>query len=306
MARNLLAEHRVSEERFLEFSKLGDLASIAQIHKALDEYQSNYVRPSLKGGIPPAYAHSNNANNIAVLGPDAHLGTVLDLTRLGRVYAEAKSTFKLPEFSTYEVTDPGDRTQINDFLAIRLTDPVQRRTFLNAIFKAMARYRDRIEDRVHPTWAVEWNSITPFLDPDSSRIWLQAVGVPRDDAVWLAVLRYPLRNRKREVNLFRPTQLEAGWYAHHFPSPPQADVAKGGHTMFLGQGDGLEAGPPPVSEFLHAQIDFSIQDWLAGGSLVGFTGRPVKGALDRQRRQHLTLLQTVYGEEVSAWMPDCL
>ena len=75
--------------------------------------------------------------------------------------------------------------------------------------------------------------------------------------------------------------------------------------MFLG-GDGIEASPPPVSEFLHEQVDFRMQEWLDGGSLVGFTGYPVKGALDRQRRQHLTFLQTVYGEEVRAWMPDCL
>ena len=74
--------------------------------------------------------------------------------------------------------------------------------------------------------------------------------------------------------------------------------------MFLGQGDGLEASPPPVSEFLHEPVDFRIQEWLAGGSLAGFTGRPVNGALDRQRRQHLTFLQSVYGNEIGAWMAD--
>lgn len=114
MARNLLAEHRVSQERFLEFSKAaGELISITQIGTALEDYQSKHVRPFLKEGKPPAYARSENLNNLAAPLMDTHLGTVLDLTRLGRVYAEAKSTFKLPEFSTYEVTFPRDRTQIN-------------------------------------------------------------------------------------------------------------------------------------------------------------------------------------------------
>src|SRR5258708_36960731 len=84
MARKLLAEHRVSEERFVEFSKAGELVSITQIHKALEDYQLNHVRPFVKAGKQPAYARSENANNVAVLGLDTHLGTVLDLTRLGR------------------------------------------------------------------------------------------------------------------------------------------------------------------------------------------------------------------------------
>ena len=306
MARNLLAEHRVSGQRFLGFlSAAGELASIDQVREALEDYQWKEVRPFLKNGTPPAYVRTENANNMAALNADTRLGTVLDLTRLGRVYAEAKSFFKLPEFSTYEVTDPRDRTQINEFLAIRLEDPARRETFLRAIFKVMARYRLQVEDRVLPTWAAEWKSLEPFLHRDSPRAWLQAVGVPRDHPVWLVVLRYPVRNRDREVRLFRPTQLDAGWYAHHFPSPPQADIAKGGHTMFLSQNHTSEVSGPPVSEFLHEQIDFGIGDWIAGGSLFGFTGLPSQGALDDQRRQHLSLLQTLYGQGVHTWMPEC-
>jgi hypothetical protein len=95
-----------------------------------------------------------------------------------------------------------------------------------------------------------------------------------------------MKNRARQIRLFRPTQLNAGWYAHHFPSPPQATVEMGGHTMFLGHDDGRVTSPPAVSEFLHQQVDFRIGNWTAGGSLLGFTGRPIKGLLDRQRRQH--------------------
>src|ERR1017187_5218011 len=77
MARNLLAEHRLSEERFAEFSTTtGELASIIQVHKAFEDYQVSHVRPFLKKGERPAYTRSDNANNIVVLPPDARLGTV--------------------------------------------------------------------------------------------------------------------------------------------------------------------------------------------------------------------------------------
>ena len=260
MARNLLPEHRLSEERFTDFSRTaGELASILHVHQALDDYQSTHVRPRVKLGNPPAYARSDNANN-AVLPGGTLLGTVLDLTRLGRVYAEAKSTLKMAEFSSFAVTDPRDRTQVNDFLTIGLDDPTKQRPFLTAIFRAMARYRRRVEDRVHPTWAVEWGTLLPYLDPHNPSLWLQAVGVPREDPVWLVVLCYPMKNRARQIRLFRPTQLNAGWYAHHFPSPPQATVEMGGHTMFLGHDDGRVTSPPAVSEFLWGFSSKSITD----------------------------------------------
>jgi hypothetical protein len=212
----------------------------------------------------------------------------------------------MPEFATYAVTNPRAGAEINDFLSTRLGDPSQREPFLEVIFKAMALYRKKKEECIQPTWAAEWDSLKPLLIPNKPLSWLQAVGVPRDSPVWLAVLCYPLKNALREITTYRPTQLDAGWYAHHFPSPPQAPLEKGGHTMFLNADDGREVAPPPVSEYVHEQVDFDIEDWTAGGSLVDFTGGPTKGALDRQRGRHLTLLETVYGKEVSVWMPNCV
>ncbi len=307
MARNLLSEHRISDQRFLDFSKTaGELLSLTHVRVALETYQSTRVRPLLRSGDSPAYTRSDNANNAVRLPRGVHLGTVLDLTRLGRVYAEAKFAFRMPEFSAFAVTDPRDHTQVNEFLSMNLEDESRRRSFLAAAFKAISRYRRRIEDRLHPTWAAEWGSLLPYLDAARPGLWLQAVGVPREDPVWLAVLRYPAKNRSREIKLFRPTQLDAGWYAHHFPSPPQAAVEKGGHTMFLELDDGFRLGPPPVSEFLHEQVDFTIGNWNAGGSLVGYAGRPSKGLSDRQRRGHLGFLKSVYGQEVSLWMAECV
>jgi hypothetical protein len=307
MARNVLSEHRLSDERFARFCALaGDMAAFDQVQAALESYQTAEVRPLIRDGLEPAYARADNASNAAVLPPRTYLATVLDLTRLGRVYAEARASFRLPQFDLYAVTDPRDSAQINAFLAPRLDDPDGREPFLRAVFRAMALYRRRKEDRVHPTWVAEWSSLQPFLDPVRPWRWLQAVGVPRENPVWRAVLRYPAENKRRKVQCFRPSQLDAGWYAHHFPSPPQAAVPVGGHTMFLDQLDERET-EALVSEFLHAQIDFTIANWRAGGRLVGYTGRPVGGRLEEERREHWMLLQRSYESgRVRDWMPECL
>jgi hypothetical protein len=61
-----------------------------------------------------------------------------------------------------------------------------------------------------------------------------------------------------------------------------------------------------VSEYLHAQIDFTIDDWHRGGSLVSFTNQAVTGVLEEQRKAHWLLLQSSYGASgVLGWMPEC-
>ena len=309
MARNLLSEHRLSTKRLSAFSAFaGDMLHFDQIQDALENYQIAEVRPLAKSGLPPAYERLENANNVVELSNTAHLATVLDLTRLGYIYAEAWTRFKIPEFKTYAETNPRGSTEVNDFLAIHFNDPGKRETFLEAIFLARSEYRRQVEERVRPTWAATWISLQPFLDPDKPERWLQAVGVPKDQRVWVAVLRYPVKNEQREIKLYRPTQLDAGWYAHHFPSPPQSPLTGGGLTMFLQQPDqGRGDTRPLVSEFLHTEIDFSIHDWHAAGGLLGCTRGPVSGDLEEQRRGHWLVLQSSFGpEQILQWMPEVL
>ena len=302
MARNLLSEHRLSNERFAVFANFaGTLVAVDRIARAIEDYQATEVRP-VKGGPLPAYQRPENGNNAVEIPARSHVVTILDLTGLGRVYAEARPSFKLPQFRDYAVTNPADSMQINDFLASRLGDPNQQEAFLKAIIRALSLYRRHVDQQVRPTWVAEWRSLQPFLSPGDPARWLRAVGVPRDQPVWLAVFRYPVKTRKREIKLFRPTQIDAGWYAHHFPSPPEAVPSKGGHAMDLREGP--EGDKTLVSEYLHAQSDLTIADWRAAGRLVGYTGAPVSGDLSEQRKAHWNLLQTSYGDGVLSWMPD--
>jgi len=307
LARNLLADDRISDDRFGKFSAFaGNMADIRLVQHAIELYQLREVRPLVSAGVPPAYARPENAKNI-VEEPPEYVATILNLTGLSSVYAEAWKTFGIPEFQKYEVTDQRGSQQVNDFLSNRLTDPAQRESFLQATLRALRRYRNskKIEQHIRPSWVAEWNSLRPFLDRNKPERWLQAAGVPSEDPAWLAVFRYRVRRRGKLIGLFRPTQLDAGWNAHHFPSPLEA-TGGGGHTMYL-----LQAGEVPpdplglISEYLHAQIDFSMADWRAAGGLLGMARR-VGGDLDEQRRRHWLLLQEKYGQkQIVKWMAAC-
>ena len=266
MARNLLAEHRISQDRFNSFLKFaGELKSIDAVHDALDQYQK-HVRPLRTTKLLPAYQLPENATNVIELPDDTEIATVLDLTRLGRVFAEAKSAFKYPEFSDYRTTNPRDYAQINEFLGRHFNDPARRVTLMHAILRARKQYRATTEKWIHPTWVAEWQSLVPYLRGSGPLGWLQAVGVPIEEARWVAALRYRVSTSKRTIRLFRPTQLDIGWYAHHFPSPPTTVLDQGGHAMYLLSGTSSGAIAPAVPgafvrEYLHEAIDYEPEDW---------------------------------------------
>jgi len=310
VARNLLAEHRLCADRFGKFAGYaGDLRTFDEVQQAVERYHKEQVRPLSSAGILPAYERTENQENLVTLAKETHVGTVLNLTRLDSVYREGWNTFRIPAFENYAQTDPRGAQQVNDFLGDRLGDAGRRESFLEAILLAFRRSRasKRIAaQRIRPAWVAEWESLLPFLEPDKPERWLQAVGVPSDDPAWVAVFRYPAWRRGKQLPLFRPTQLDAGWYAHHFPSPPAVPLASGGYSMYLQQ-DGEPSSAPVgwVSEYLHRQIDFSMPHWRGGGSLIGMARR-VGGSLDEQRRHHWQKLQDKYGgPEILGWMGSC-
>jgi hypothetical protein len=309
MCRNLLAEHRVSIDRFAAFIAVGGAQSgFADVVTALEEYQK-HVRPLKTLKLVPAYRLPDNAGNAVTLPLDAEVATLLDLTRLGRVYAEAKSEFKYPEFAGYLVDDPKNYTQINEFLGASLEHPGDRAAMMEAILRARERYRAKTDKWLHPTWVAEWKSLAPHLQATAPDGWLRAVGVPIEEPHWIAAFRYRVADSKRPVQLFRPTQLDVGWYAHHFPSPPAASLEQGGHAMYLLPDSGHRphsAAHPLVLEYVHQQIDFTIQDWEFAGSLLGLATLN-RDDLGKDRQKHWERLQSVYSPKpVVDWMSNCI
>src|SRR5258708_40144729 len=114
MARNLLSEHRLSNERIAVFSTFaGTLSAVDQIAQALADYQSTEVRP-IKGGPLPAYQRPENGNNAVEAPRRSHDGTMLDLTGLGRLYAEARPSFRLRPVRADAVTNPAATADLHD------------------------------------------------------------------------------------------------------------------------------------------------------------------------------------------------
>ena len=191
-----------------------------------------------------------------------------------------------------EATSKDDGEQVNAFLKARLEDAGGPAGFLESVFEAMAWYRCNVGPLIRPTWAAEWNSTAPYLQSGDPARWLEAVGVPKDYAVWIAVVRY-----RPKVAVYRPTQLDAGWYAHHFPSPPRANLSDGGFAMYLRSIDAA-ATTGLVSEYIHRQVDFTLPDWNRAGGLVGFVEKPNRGeSLAQLRDQHLGILKREYGDD---------
>jgi len=285
IAWNCLAEHRISRERFGSFLALltsGGAVSGAALQDAFRVYQKSKVRAPSAPSSKPAYELPENANNRVALPAAAELCTVIDLTRIGFVYSEAKE-WVIKEFARF---DRSNTRAINDFLSDSLGDLANRDAFLEAVFNAMARYRKETAKQIHPTSAAGWESIAPDLERSAPKRWVEAVGVAKEDPAWVAVVRYPA-----PPVVFRPTLLDAGWYAHHFPSPPQAETNLGGITMDLRN----DVSPPGalVSEYIHRQIDFTFRHWKNAGSLVDFTDGPVPEPgrqLADLRKRHLARL----------------
>ena len=258
VARNLLSDHRIPRERASTISDLED----ENLEELLRDYQDKYVRPWRNDNLPPVYALPVNGTNAIVEQPES-LCTVLNLTRWQRYYEAANKDFGMKEFRSFEFDKAGSPDQLNARLLEKLSDEGRRAEFMDAIFKARSRYLREVEERWHPVWAANWDGVEHFLDIDRPSRWQQAVGVESKAPSWLAIVKYSLKDRKvlgsgkssgndrgidgREASLFRPTQLEAGWYARHFPSPPQTELDQGGICMFLhpqGEADAADSAGP--------------------------------------------------------------
>ena len=105
--------------------------------------------------------------------------------------------------------------------------------------------------------------------------WSRLLGVDhnRFSEQWIAVLVYP---DDKAHTYARPTQLDAGSYPRHFPTPK--DHSNGGHPM------PLSTPTPPkelLSELIHTQIDHEKDDFTKGKSRLRMT----KDGIDPEYRQ---------------------
>lgn len=324
LACNLVHDHRVTPER-QEVLLRYFAAAAGTPEERLEGALKNYLDKEIRLRKRPAFlVRRTNSPNLfpdvsthfgRVSGPrgsrsrqpssppqrDLWLARVLDLNGLVPVYLLGRHhrirLFRdFPRTSRHPANPRRYSNQVLTWLDEHLAASADRqKEFMEAVLDALE--ISRKSRPYQPSWATYWTRFRAIAGNDPER-WTAVLGMPnwRSCPRWLIVLRYRLRETG---GLVRPTTLEAGLNAFHFPSPPQAPLHAGGHPV------DLQLTPRPDSllpEFIHQQIPHSFQHWKDSGFLLGRTDLPRTGALVRRRHNHHVLLRSVYGDEVEDWM----
>jgi hypothetical protein len=237
---------------------------------------------------------------LPLIHKDVKLVRVLDLNRLRLVFqwgnepAHRKKAWEaaLLRFPT-SLTDNEVMRWLDDEIGGGSTRQVQQ--LVETILDIMNSYSR--EEPYQPVWATTLAAFEPYLDREPER-WLQVLGIPSPPPRWLMLLSYTVAEAG---TLVRPTVLDCAWNGYHFPSPPQASLAAGGHPM------DLRISPTAATlfpEYIHKQILHKVAHWTDLGGKIGRVGLPDSTALVDQRKAHLALLARGYGPDVLSWMPE--
>ena len=174
----------------------------------------------------------------------------------------------------------------------KLEDPDQRETFITAALRALNDFRDPTP----PVWCTTERDFRSHFNKSADR-WLELLGVATPQrATWVILVLYHVWEAQR---LFRPTVLESGWYAQHFPSPPNgtSPTKDGGFTMDLGA-----ASTELLREFVHSPVALQARHWRDTGQHCRQASGGTK-ELTAQRSAHYRLLIDEFGEtEIMNWM----
>ena len=230
------------------------------------------------------------------------LGRILDVSGLVRVFRWAKEQ-SLPGFTG--MPDAWDDDPVYwQWLDVQMDGGGTRaEPFLKRAFEAMRAYRLPPDPQpFQPSWVTAWDDLEVVVETEPPQRWLEVLGVARPVAPrWLIALRYPAAHAG---TVARPTQVSAGYYAYHFPSPPPVPLSLGGHPADLdpvaGAGFGL------VPEYIHEEIELNLDHFRAAGSRCAKMEDPTALDLSRQRLGHHAVLANSYGPVVLSWMDPCV
>lgn len=302
---NLLYDHRIGEERGRAFLRLANGAvesgDVQTLMDALRAYRTTWI-----ARLPDetfAHPQDNRENHVFDLAPERGLDPDLELAHVCNISAKLA-----------QIRDPAARQRVarlgfgrgaREVSAVLETlrgDAVRQRRFVEGFLQALELNRQTAP--WHPVWAAGWDEFEQAIDPGRPESWMEAVGLQSPgEPQWLLVLRYRVAEARK---LYRPTQLEAGSYAWHFPSPQCSwPPLRGGHPINLGNARTAVRNHRLLSEFVHAEIEFKPEHWERAGSLLSPTNGPTPGILMEHRRIHYFQLCEAYRrDEVRQWMPD--
>ena len=318
---NLLHDDRISHARKAQVDTLlastgpgltvppVEPAAAAQLRRVIHKYKRqritipgvpDYISPVLNGNNFVPFAKPSGKKGIH---PDTLLVHVIDLSK----YVKAKGYSSLPGCPGTGAHQVEIIAWLGSYVPAFPDTDVSGRSetevdeFVERTLEAIHDYESA--PRSEPVWVALWDQFRQYVHHGLS-MWMKMLGM-RD-----SVSRHPryplvLVYRADSVGtLVRPTQLEAGFDAFHFPSPPSAPPTAGGYTMDWSAMPGYRE---PLREFLHQRKPDrdNAADWILGGRLSGPTtpgGAPLK--LNETRRRHYGRLKSIHGPLPGGWMRD--
>jgi hypothetical protein len=314
VAWNLMHERRVDDQwGDFWFRQNGQPGSPQTLRDSLNGYQNRLRTYPIDAYADLESKAGNFVNPGSTEAPERseQLVNVFDLWSPGsRIIWNYGFTRSLGILARTGKFDKDAKSMPDSFLSILETNTIDAQTpLMETFFDAMKQYLEEVETRrrthdvmatLNPSWVTLWKKWLVRVG-DSANDWCDSVGLAKDPARWVAVVTYPVHQAKR---LICPTQLEAGWYGRHFPTPPLCCTGKGGRVV---EGrPSLYSAPNHtlLPEFIHAPVPLSLSNWLASGFPVRSTSRPVgsPAVLRPDREGHWHGLDREFGD-IKAWMP---
>ncbi len=307
---NLHHDDRISPQRFDRFWRYVDGSKIqhaSQMWKAVSLYYDYCVHFTDKPDFLETEYNEGNFHGVGhlpTLDDKAMLVNIFNLGGLDKVYRAAKADGEAG-FDSYLMKEKsGDPPNVQGWLkhhfdGLPMDGPVcqdLRALRTNRFLCQLLEYcnKRRLTKPFQPTWATLWDRFSAE-DWKNPKRWQTLLGVrPSETETWLLLLCYPVREARAEGRpVLRPTQLDAGWYAEHFPVPPQVAT---GHAMEL---DGDRGPCMPLPEFIHQQIDHRPDHIMAIAKVEGVAA-PEKLRKPAQKR-HYGVLSRYYNQATQDW-----
>ena len=312
IAINLRHDHRVSEAREQEFreyfERSGDDLQIALsdyfYEKVYKSNNPNFCEPCI------ADFSGGSCKSLAGFDENMQLASVLTFHKLrDRIRSLDSISIVSDLWDTGLVEARNDSVKFSKWLDEHLLDSsgvmkdpqsAEVKKFIADFFEiANCNLKDAAGNydeytRIKPFWATDWSKFDPYTKYETDR-WNQVVGVWREYSTWQIIITYPA---SAVDILYRPTQLDGGFYPQHFPPPREIGSAEGGYTMDWGTPDVVL-----LPEFIHGQIELKYEYWESAGYRIGKTGLLVCD-LPRSRSDHYEKLKGSFDEHaLKNWMP---
>lgn len=319
IAINLIHDFRVSEERELRFRTF---CNSDNIKDCLDEYYDNCIKNILPPEVPDfcrtdyKIADGTIATGYCCSGFDRNikLATVMNLNVLFQPFKEALnqySTFgKVPSWLKLKDALQTDSDKKSDTITAlmnfeefdkwltRQFQPFElsKAKYLIELFFIILNELKALNKPYKPVfWVTDWEKLIDYINsaPTNIERWNQSVGVPNKYEGWQIVIQYPANAVEC---LYRPTQLDGGFFPEHFPPPPNSEHFYGGFTMDLAGEDKIF-----LPEYIHQQInEFKLDYWKNSGYLIGRVDNK-NYELTILREKHYRKLVSHY-TDVNMWM----